>query len=133
VTTTRYRIVFMLLGLALIGVVVFAVVFAPSGRDPGLPDAVESYSPVDGANVARQVQIVVDLEAGYVLELTVDGVPVPAVEIVGDDISGRYTWEPGPGKAFEQWAAGFHHVVATWDRTTGMPAPGSLRWSFRVQ
>jgi hypothetical protein len=133
VTATRYRIVFMLLGLALIGVVVFAVVFAPSGRDPGLPDAVESYSPADGANVVRQAQIVVDLEAGYLLELTVDGVPVPAVEIVGDDISGRYTWEPGPGKAFEEWTAGFHHVVATWDRTSGMPAPGSLRWSFRVQ
>ena len=132
-TATRYRIVFMLLGLALIAVVLFAVVFAPSGRDPGLPDAVESYSPVDGANVVRQAQIVVDLEAGYVLELTVDGVPVPATEIEGDDVSARYTWQPGPGRTVEEWTAGFHHVVATWDRTSGMPAPGSLRWTFRVQ
>ena len=96
----------MLFGLVLVAVAVFAVVFAPSGRTPGLPDAVESYAPVDGAGVPRQTQIVVDLEAGYRVELTVDGIPIPAVEIGGDDISGRYTWEPGPGKAIEEWIAG---------------------------
>jgi hypothetical protein len=123
----------MLLGLALIAVVVGAVVLAPSGRDPGLPDAVESYSPVDGANVPRQTQIVFDLEPGYTVELTVDGTPIPATEIAGDDVSGRYSWQPGPGQVIESWTAGFHHVVATWDRSAGLPAPGSLRWSFRVQ
>lgn len=123
----------MLLGLALIGVVVAAVVLTPSGRDPGLPEVVQSYSPTDGATVPRQTRIVVVLQPGHLLELTVDGVAIPAAELDGDEASGRYAWQPGPGMAFEEWTAGFHHVVATWDRTTGLPAPGSLRWTFRVQ
>ncbi len=132
-TTTRYRIVLLVLGLALVAVVVGAVVLAPSGRDPGLPAELEGYSPTDGAAVLRQTQIVVDLEPGYVVSLTVDGVPIPADEMGGVVESGQFTWQPGPGMTFTEWTPGFHHVVATWDRASGLPAPGSLRWTFRVQ
>ncbi len=133
VTTTRYRVLFLLLGVALIAVVVGAVVLAPSGRDPGLPDVVRGYSPTDGATVLRQTEIVVDLEGGYIIELTIDGVPIPAAEIDGNMSSGSFSWRPGPDRTFAEWSPGFHQVLVTWDRSTGLPDPGSLRWVFRVQ
>lgn len=132
-TQTRYRIVLTLLGLVLAVIVIGAVVFMPSGRSPTLPDAVETYSPTDGATVQRQTGVIVDLEPGYELTLVVDDVPVPTDEISVVEATGVFTWEPGPDRAIEEWIPGLHVVAVTWDKATGLPDPGSLRWSFRVQ
>lgn len=132
-TRTRYRIILTLLGLALAAIVIGAVVFMPSGRSPTLPAAVESYSPTDGATVQRQTRVVIDLEPGYAIDLVVDGLPIPASEISVIEATGVFTWEPGEGRSIEAWTPGLHVVAVTWDRATGLPDPGSLRWSFRVQ
>ena len=132
-TQTRYRIVLTLLGLALAVIVIAAVVFMPSGRSPGLPDTVETYSPTDGDTVQRQTRVVVDLEPGYDISLVVDGAPIPSTEISVIEATGVFTWEPGEGRSVEAWIPGLHVVEVTWDRATGLPDPGSLRWSFRVQ
>ncbi len=133
VSQTRYRIVLALLGVALAAVVVFAVILTPSGDAPRLPAAVDAYSPTDGAIVLRQTQLVIDLAAGYDIDLTVDGVAIPDSELDVVAETGRFEWVPGPGKSFEEWAPGFHTIEVTWDRTSGLPDPGSLRWSFRAQ
>jgi len=132
-TTTRYRLTFTALGIALAVVVAGAVIFAPSGSKPTLPDALESYSPEDGATVLRQTQLVIDLDPGYVIALEIDGFEIPAEEIDVVEANGRFTWTPGPGQSFEDWAPGFHTVDVSWQRATGLPQPGSLRWTFRVQ
>ncbi len=132
-TNTRYRLILTLLGVAFAAVVVAAVVFTPSGRTPDLPDALDSYSPADGATVLRQTDLVIDLGPGYAIDLIVDGTPIPDAELGIVEETGRFTWQPGPGKTFEEWTPGFHAIEVTWDRVTGLPDPGSLRWRFRVQ
>ncbi len=130
---TRYRVIFTLLGVALVAIIVGAVVLSPDGRAPSLPAAVDGYAPADGDLVLRQTRIEVDLQVGYEIELVIDDVPIPDAEIQRVEATGLFTWTPGPGKTFESWAPGFHAVVVRWDRTSGLPDPGSLRWSFRAQ
>ncbi len=133
VSTTRYRVILSILGVVFAAIVVLAVLLAPSGDAPRLPDAVDLYSPTDGATVLRQTQVVVDLDVGYDIDLVVDGVPIPDDELDVIEETGRFVWIPGPGKTFEEWAPGLHAIEVTWERTSGLPDPGSLRWSFRVQ
>jgi hypothetical protein len=125
--------VFLLLGMALVAVVVGAVAFAPSG-DPGrLPDAVDSISPADGATVLRQAPLEVDMQPGFRIELFVDGVRIPEDQVRFAEATGRYTWLPAEGASGTEWAPGMHTVLIRWDRVRGLPEPGELRWTFRVQ
>lgn len=130
---TRYRVILTLLGVALAAVVVGAALLTPNGTAPDLPDGVDSYAPLDGATVLRQTGVVVDLSPGYAIALTIDATAIPDAEIATIPETGRFSWVPGQGKTFEEWSPGFHVVEVTWDRATGLPDPGSLRWRFRVQ
>lgn len=132
-STTRYRVILSILGLLLGGLVVAAVVIAPSGDVTQLPDAVERFSPGDGAIVQRQTDLQIDLRAGYTMQLTIDGARINPAEIDFTEATGVYVFRPGPGKAIAEWTPGFHFVEITWDRVAGLPDPGSLRWSFRTQ
>ncbi len=129
---TRYRVILSLLGLLLGVIVVVAVVVAPSGDSTQLPDAVERFSPADGAIVQRQTALEIDLRAGYSLTLVIDGTVIPAADIDVTEATGRYVFWPGEGKAIEEWLPGFHVVEISFDRLAGLPDPGSLRWSFRT-
>jgi hypothetical protein len=129
---TTYRVTLLLLGVAFIAVVVGAVLFAPSGTGGGLPPPVQRVSPGDGELVLSQARIVLQLEPGYRASLVVDDVPVPDDQIVFTEETGLHVFTPGPGLAIEEWSPGFHVVVATWERMSGGPNPGSMRWSFRV-
>lgn len=132
-STSRYRFLLLLLGLALIAVVVGAVVFTPSGRDTSLPDAVEGYSPADGSTVLRQTQIVIDLEPGYDIDLRIDDTPIPESEIDVVEATGVFRWAPDTDSTFAELTPGLHVVEVAWQRTSGLPDPGALVWSFRVQ
>ncbi len=132
-SSNGYRLVFALLGLALAAVVVFVVAVAPSGRDVPLPEAVERISPEDGATVLRQIGIVIDMQPGYRIELFVDGTLIPSEEIRASVPTGRFEWSPGPLSMIPEWTPGTHTVLVTWDRASGLPDPGELGWSFRVQ
>lgn len=133
VSPTRYRILFLLLGLALALVVVFAVVWAPGGRGFELPDAVESVSPSNGDTVLRQIDLEIDMRIGYDIELFVDGLRIPDDEIGFTTATGRYVWAPGPGKTFEEWTQGTHSVGITYESVSGGIDIGQLSWVFRVQ
>ncbi len=130
---TRYRVILLLLGVLFAAVIVGAVILTPSGDAPRLPDALESFSPADGATVLRQTRIEIDLAVGYDIDLVVDGVSIPDSELDVIEQTGRFAWVPGPGKTFDEWAPGFHTIEVSWERRTGLPDPGSIRWSFRAQ
>ena len=130
---TTYRVILLLLGLALIAVVVGAVLFAPSGDNTGYPPALERVEPIDGSLMFGQPRVVFDLEGEYRAQLTIDDVAVPEDQIIWTEATGLHVFEPGPGKVVEAWSPGFHVVSAQWDRVRGLPDPGMFTWSFRVQ
>ena len=130
---TTYRLILLLLGLALIAVVIGAVLFAPTGDNAGYPAALERVEPIDGSLMFGQPPVVVDLEGGYRAQLTIDDVVVPEDQIIWTEATGLHVFEPGPGKVVEAWSPGFHIVSAQWDRVRGLPDPGMFTWSFRVQ
>ena len=130
---TRYRIIFMILGLALALVVMFAVVWAPGGREFQLPAAVESIAPGNGETVLRQIDLQIDMQVGYDIELFIDGRLIPPSEITFTEATGKYVWRPGPGRTFEEWTLGAHSIGITYERVSGRIDVGSLSWVFRVQ
>jgi hypothetical protein len=130
---TAYREILLLLGLAFIAVVVGAVLFAPSGSGGGLEPPVERVEPADGSLMFGEPRVIIDLEAGYRAHLTIDGIAIPDDQVVWTEVTGLHVFEPGAGKAIELWTPGFHVVSAIWGRVSGLPDPGSLIWSFRVQ
>jgi hypothetical protein len=134
VSPTRYRVLFLVLGLALALVVVFAVVWAPGGREFRLPAAVERISPYNGDAVLRQIELRVDMQAGYTIELFVDGVRIPDDEIAATEATAQYVWAPGPDKTFAEWSRGTHSVGIRYERIAadGIDV-GQLSWVFRVQ
>ena len=134
VSRNKYRLLFTVLGLAFAFVAVAAVIFLPEGKNVGLPDPVEAFSPADGAIVQRQTTLEIDMQVGYVIELFVDGTRIPDAELLSGftEPTGQYLWRPGPGQAFEEWTPGFHLITFTWNTVTGLPDTGELRFSFRV-
>ena len=122
-----------MLGIALTLVVVFAVVTVPGGTEFSLPDAVESVSPANGETVQRQIELRIDMQVGYEIELFVDGVPIPPTEIAFVQATGRYSWVPGPGRALAEWPAGLHTARMTFERVSGRFDTGELHWTFRIQ
>lgn len=132
-TSTRYRVILLLLGVALAAVVMFAVVLAPGGTATRLPEAIDRISPVDGAIVLRQIALDIDMAVGYEFELAVDGLVIPQEEIDFEPSTGVATWRPGSSSVVTEWTPGIHTVRITWDTVSGLPDPGTWSWSFRVQ
>jgi hypothetical protein len=130
---SRYRLVYLGLGIALVAVAVAAWALSDDGEIDALPRPVEHLSPAPDATVLRQSAIVVDMVTGYSIELVVDGVAIPRVEVTSSEALGRYEWEPGPGRVIDSWAPGRHDVSISWTTLSGLPDLGSFTWSFRVQ
>ena len=132
-TTTGYRIVYTLLALLFAAIVAGAILFIPSGDPEQLPAAVESYSPGEGDTVVQPVKVVLDLKPEYTVTFVIDGVPIPPDEVDGIEQTGRYQYEPGPGKTIVRWTPGEHTVVATYTGGDNGVDVGTVIWTFRVQ
>ncbi len=130
---TRYRSVLALLGVTFIVIVVGAVLILPEGTPTELPGPVRELAPRDGDLVLRQAKIEFRTDPSYRASFVIDGVPIPDDEVIYMNGTGIHVYQPGPGKAIEEWSPGFHVVEAHWDRLSGLPDPGSITWSFRVQ
>mgnify|MGYP001454904310 CR=1 FL=1 len=130
---TKHRILFLLLGVALALVVIFAVVFTPDGREFQLPEAVDSISPGHDATVQHQIDLIIDMAVGYEIELFVDGILIPRKEIVFSVSTGRHLWSPNSNSTFTEWTNGLHSVQVKYERMTGLADAGSFSWIFRVQ
>jgi hypothetical protein len=132
-TTTGYRIVYTILGVLFAGVVAGAIFLIPSGDEAQLPDAVESFSPGEGDLVVQPVRVVLDLRSGYEASLVIDGIPIPEDQIDAIPQTGRYQFEPAPGKVIERWTPGEHTVVATYVGGANSLDAGTIVWTFRIQ
>lgn len=132
-TRTTYRLLFLVLGVAFIGVVAAAILLAPEGSPRPLPDTVDRISPGDGELVFAQPEVVLDLAPGYRAVIVVDGIAVPEEQVTWTEATGLHVFRPGPGKVIEAWTPGLHLVEAVWDGTPGHPDPGNVSWAFRVQ
>lgn len=132
-TETRYRMAFLTLGIALIGVIVFAVVLSPDAAEFELPPAIEAIAPADGATVLRQTDLVIDMAIGYEIEVFVDGRLIPPDEITFVEGTAVRTWVPTAGESGNEWAPGLHSVLVRYDRVSGGVDIGELRWVFTAQ
>lgn len=132
-TTTRYRIILLLLGIGFIAVVLGAVLLAPEGSPSPLPDAVNRIDPGDGELRFGQPSVVLDLEPGYRASLAIDGVAIPDDQVIWTQSTGLHVFDSGPGKAIESFRPGFHLVETSWNGPSGRPDPGNLTWTFRTQ
>jgi len=133
VTTTGYRITYLLLGVAFVAIVAGAILFLPSGDPADLPDAVESFSPGDQDIAIRPVRVVLDLKPGYDARFVIDGTSIPPEQVDSILETGRHQFEPGPGKAIEIWSPGDHTVVATYIGGPNQIDAGTVVWTFRLQ
>lgn len=132
-TTTGYRIVYLLLAVALVVIIGGAVLFIPSGDPETLPAAVESYSPQDGDLVVQPIKVVFDLAPNYDARFVIDGIPIPPEDVDSIIATGRHQFDPGPGKAIERWTPGEHTVVASYIGGQNNIDSGTVVWTFRVQ
>jgi hypothetical protein len=130
---SRYRLVYLGLGLALVAVIGATWALSGDGEPKSLPAAVELIAPAPDATVSRQASIVVDMAAGYSIELTVDGITIPASELVAVPALVRFEWTPGTGQSFTEWVPGPHEVELSWNAAAGLPDIGSYSWVFRSQ
>ena len=130
---TTYRLVYAGLGLALVAVVALTVVFNPSGTESPLPEPVERVFPLPNDSVVRQTAVEIDMAVGYDIVLYVDGFRVSPAEIAIQAGTNLHSWQPAPGRFLERWEPGPHEIRVEWDRTTGLPDPGSHTWTFRVR
>ena len=130
----RHQRLYLILSVALAGVVAAAVLLAPSGEDVEVPAPLEGIFPAPGDTVVRQTIVEIDLPVGYSIDLYVDGMWVPADEIGFTPSTGVFLWQPGPGRSMEVWTGGEHTIRVVWDRTEGgRPDPGEFEWVIRVQ
>ncbi len=132
-TTTGYRIVYAILGVLFAAVVLGSVFLIPSGEENVLPAAVESFSPGDGDIAIEPVTVVIDLQPNYDAQFVIDGITIPAEQVDAIVQTGRYEFEPGPGKVIERWTPGDHTVVVTYAGGQNRLDVGTVVWTFRVQ
>ena len=131
--TTGYRVTYTLLAIALLAVIGGSILLIPAGNPEQLPDAVERYSPGEGDLAINPVKVTIDLKPNYTARFIIDGTRIPEDQVNSIVETGRYEFEPGPGKVIERWSPGEHTVVATWIGGVRSSDAGTLVWTFRVQ
>ena len=127
----QYRLIY--LGLALVGIaaIVFGIALSPEGDTVELPGPIESISPLPGDLVPLQTTVEIDLEVGYVADITIDGWPVADATFV--EATGVYRWAPtGSHPTIQEWTPGEHTVTIVWNTYSGLPDTGTFQWTFRV-
>lgn len=129
-----YRIIYLGLGLIVLAAVALAVVFGGGGEPVELPQPVESLGPGPGDSALAQAILEVDLQAGLLAQIFIDGFPVPPTEVMFIEATGMHRWQPAPNSlVFARWSPGAHEVRIVWDSLAGLPQPGEYSWTFRTQ
>jgi hypothetical protein len=120
--------------LAVVVVCIWALAQHYSDDEANPQDAaIELRTPAPESKILQQGQVGVDLAPGYEGRLTVNGVPLPDDEVQAVPQLGQINFQPGPGKAFEQWPAGRNRVqVIFWRTADGPGQSASAYWYFTV-
>jgi hypothetical protein len=143
------------LGL-LLGVSIFVIAFVVANTDDTLPPeianpAIDSLTPLPGAEVLRQSQVGVDLISGYAAELVINGVPIPPdqVNILRDPNSSdntgtnpqpgrfdqtinRFLYQPLEGRVVPALKGDENCVIAAFWPISDPTAIESVEWCFTV-
>jgi hypothetical protein len=135
----RYRAVVTVAVLAAIAALAVGVRATQTESDMpatvnGRPDVVEHLYPRNGAEVLRQVEVGVDLAAGYEGALVVNDTPIPEDELRLVPEQNQVFFTPGPGLSLETLPPGTSCVtVVAWKSSEGRgPNDLSFRWCFDV-
>lgn len=129
---TKYRLIFLGLGVAFVGVVVVGFLLgSPDREGVGLPAAIEEIGPLPSTQVPLQTPIEVDVPVGYRIEMFVDNFRVPTGELLFVEGTGVYRFNPHQSSVIA-WGPGEHTVLVRWHRIGGLPDEGEYSWSFRV-
>ncbi|HSL58826.1 MAG TPA: hypothetical protein VK866_13350 [Acidimicrobiales bacterium] len=133
---TPHRIAYVvLLAVAVAGIVIAVNNGRPNPNQVSDANpAIDALVPTPGSEVLRQAQIGIDLAAGYTAELTVNGVPIPAEQILGGDASlAQFFYLPREGNAVEQLNPGPNCITAVyWAIAEGRESASAERWCFEV-
>ncbi len=143
-TDRQYRLVFIGLGMLLLGVMGLGwALTGATTSDVTRPEIIESLSPEPDSQVPRQTSIDVDVPVDYRVEIWIDfrgsgdlaanWVRVPEAEVTVIEATGQYSWQPSAqGSLLRQWEPGQQRVRIVWDTRVGIPDPGVYEFSFRV-
>ena len=106
----------------------------PSPTLNGRPDVVERVVPRQGAEVLRQVEIGIDLAAGYEAGLILNGTAIPTDELRLVPEQNQVWFAPGPGRTFETLPTGQSCVTAVVHKSADGPGDRDLtfQWCFDV-
>ena len=95
---------------------------------------VKTVSPRPGSIQLRQTEIMVELDTGYLGELSVNGSAIPDDQLSIVQGLNRITYTPRPGREVESLPAGVNCAVVRFRPLAASPGqPGSYRWCFSVQ
>ncbi len=149
--TKSFRLPQISLYRVIVGVLVVAAitafVFGLQGIDDSVPVAtrqgLESVSPPAGVTVVRQTPITADLlegqlvngqsVPGYVGELFIDGIRIPEDQLQTIEGQRKYTFVPGDGKEFTEFAAGrLCAAVNYWREDLGPTTSQRYEWCFTI-
>lgn len=143
-TDRQYRLVFIGLGMLLLGVIGLGwALTSATSSDVTRPEIIEGLSPEPDSQVPRQTSIDVDVPVDYRVEIWIDfrgsgdlaanWVRVPEAEVTVIEATGQYSWQPSAqGSLLREWEPGQQRVRIVWDTRVGIPDPGVYEFSFRV-
>lgn len=95
---------------------------------------VKTVSPRPGSIQPRQTEIMVELDTGYVGDLSVNGSTIPDDQLNVIQGLNRITYTPRPGREVESLPAGVNCAVVRFRPLAASPGQaGSYRWCFSVQ
>jgi hypothetical protein len=126
----RFAVTMALLG-CLVGM---GYAFTLNKSEEGPEDVViEKLTPLPGSEtVPAQTPIIVDLEYGYDVEITVDGRPLPIGEIDEREQLAEFVYTPGEGKLFPRFENGKHVVqIIYWPKLGDKERDSEFyQWTF---
>lgn len=138
-TRKRYLAIQIGLGLVLSLIIIGGAALGRSaGTELLLPEAIESLSPVDGAQVPHQYPVVIDMAPGYAITLSVrqpnSGVweQIPPSEVQFEPATGVFTWAPSPQGFLGDLGSGDHRLRVDYRGTGTKLDAGSYEWTFRT-
>lgn len=143
-TDRQYRLVFIGLGMLLLGVMSIGwALTSATTSDVTRPGVIENLSPEPDSQVPRQTSIDVEVPVDYRVEIWIDfrgsgdlaanWVRVPEAEVTVIEATGQYSWQPSAqGSLLREWEPGQQRVRIVWDTRVGIPDPGVYEFSFRV-
>ena len=130
-TAVRRSIIAVL--LLVVAASVYGLTRLDSSESNATTAIVQSVSPANNDKILQQSPIDIDLETGWDARLTIDQRAIPPEQLERVEAQGKFTFQPGPGKAFETFPAGQNCATLTyWQIRTGPGQSFDYQWCFTV-